>query len=40
MSYEFGEFVVAVLIIASAWGLVWASDFNKNVINKGEKDGE
>ena len=36
--YELGEFVVAVLLIATTWGLVWASDFNDKVINKGGRD--
>lgn len=36
--YELCEFFVAFLLIATTWGLVWASDFNDKVINKEGRD--
>jgi hypothetical protein len=37
--YLFGELLVSGLIFLSAYGLIYAADFNENVLNKKESDG-
>ena len=37
--YQFGELVVGGLVLLSAYGLIYAADFNENVLNK-ELDGK
>jgi len=36
--YQFGELVVSGLIMLSVYGLIWASDFNENILNKEKND--
>jgi len=36
--YDIGEIVVGGVLLASAGALVYASDFNRNVINKSKKE--
>ncbi len=38
--YDLGEIVVGCILIVSAYSLVYAVDFNNNVINKKEKQND